>query len=68
MHNQPLQISELISKVTEKLKEAQYSVQRLNLFIPTWNQLQNYMKQQDQAILDAKMGLDFLEEAYDIKP
>lgn len=66
MHNQPLQISELISKVTEKLKEAQYSVQRLNLFIPTWNQLQNYMKQKGQAILNAKIGLDFLEEAYDI--
>lgn len=66
MHNQHLGISELISKVTLELKKAQYSDQRLIMFIPTWNQLKSYMEQKEEVILDAKTGLDFLQQAYGI--
>ena len=66
MHNQHLEISELISKVTEELRKARYSDQRLNVYIPTWNQLKSYMEQKEKVILDAKTGLDFLQHAYGI--
>ena len=66
MHNQYLEINELISKVTEELKKVQYPDERINMFIPTWNQLKSYLEQKEQAILDAKTGLDFLEEFHGI--
>ncbi len=50
----------------EELKKVQYSDQRLNAFIPTWNQLKSYMEQNEEVILDAKTGLDFLEQVYGI--
>jgi len=66
MHNQYLEINELITKVKEELKKVQYTDQRLKKFIPTWNKLKSYMEKKKIAILDSKTGLDFLEEVYEI--
>ncbi len=66
MHNQYLEINELISKVTEELKKVKYTDKRLNKFIPTWNKLKSYMEKKKIEVLDAKTGLDFLEEVYGI--
>lgn len=66
MHNQYLEINELILKVTDELKKVQYPDQRINKYVPTWDQLKSYLEQKEQAILDSKTGLDFLEETYGI--
>lgn len=66
MNKQKLELNELILKVQKALKEAQYSEMRIATFFPTWAKLTEYMTQRNEQILDAKTGLNFLEEAYGI--
>ncbi|CAM4425969.1 tyrosine-type recombinase/integrase [Paenibacillus alkaliterrae] len=66
MSKQKLEINELILKVQGALKEAQYSEMRIAAFFPTWARLTEYMTERNEQILNAKTGLNFLEEAYGI--
>lgn len=66
MNKQKLELNELILKMQKALKEAQYSEMRIATFFPTWAKLTEYMTQRNEQILDAKTGLNFLEEAYGI--
>ena len=66
MHGKYPEINELISKVTEELKKVKYTDKRLNKFIPTWKKLKSYMEKKKIIVLDARTGLDFLEEVYGI--
>lgn len=66
MNEHYLEINELISKVTQELKKAQFSDQRIIKYIPTWSKLKNYLELKKKVIFDAKTALDFLDEAYGI--
>lgn len=64
MDNQKFEIDELILRVREELREAQYSGNYIEKFSPTWMKLKEYMTQKEKPILNARIGLDFLEEEY----
>lgn len=66
MHGKYPEINELISKVIEELRKVEYTDKRLKKFAPTWNKLKSYLERKKIAALDAKTGLDFLEEVYGI--
>lgn len=64
MNNQKLEIHELISRVREELRRAQYSENHIEEFSPTWTKLREYMMQKGEPTLNARIGLDFLEAEY----
>ena len=66
MNKLKFEINELISRVQEELKKAQYSDCRIEKYYPAWEQLKEYMKQRNETVFNANIGLDFLEEAYGI--
>ncbi len=66
MDNPKFEIDDLILKVRGELKNAQYSDNYIEKFAPTWMKLREYMLQKERTILNAGIGLDFLEEEYGI--
>jgi integrase/recombinase XerD len=66
MNRQKIEINELISQVKEELKKAQYPDHRIEIYIPAWERLKEYLKRKNDPSLNANIGLDFLEEAYGI--
>lgn len=66
MKQSEMEINELILKVHEELKGAQYSEFRINKFLRTWERLKEYLTKKNETILNAKIGLNFLEDEYGI--
>ncbi len=66
MEHSGMEISELILKVHVELKRAQYSEFRINKFRITWERLKKYLKKKNETFLNAKIGLNFLEDEYGI--
>lgn len=61
-----MEIDELISQIPKVLKNAQYSEDRVKKFFFTWERLKKFMSQKNETLLNAKIGLDFLENEYGI--
>ncbi len=65
MNHQKVNIDELILKVREELKNAQYADSFIeSKFAPIWAKLKEFMQLRGTMLYDAAVGLDFLEDVY----
>lgn len=65
MNHQKVTIDELIFKVREELKNAQYTDTFIeSKFAPIWVKLKEFMRIRETLLYDAAIGLDFLEDVY----
>jgi len=66
MNHQKIELNELIDKLKDELKKAQYSDLTVRWFITVWNRLKKYMVDIDKTVYTAKIGMEFLETEYGI--
>lgn len=66
MNHQGVDVNELISKVKAELRSTGYSNLCIERHTAVWNNLTDYMVRNVKTLYTAKVGMDFLEEEYEI--
>lgn len=66
MDNQEMELNGLMDKVRVELRSTGYSDSYIRGLFTVWNRLADYMDRRGNAILTAKIGMDFLETEYGI--
>ncbi len=61
-----LPFNDLVRAVKTELFRVNYKEQRINLYVPIWEALGQYMEKRDLKCFDMKIGLNFLEDQYGI--
>jgi len=66
MDHQGMDINDLIGKVDAELRRTEYSNLCIERQASVWNNLTDYMVRNDKTFYTGKVGMDFLEEKYEI--
>lgn len=66
MSKKLLPVNDLIMAVREELLCVKYKKQRIKLYESIWETLRRYMEKRNLKYFDMKIGLNFLEDEYDI--
>jgi hypothetical protein len=66
MDHQGMDINDLIGKADAELRRIGYSNLCIERQAAVWNNLTDYMVRNDKTLYTAKVGMNFLEEKYEI--